>query len=218
MLKRFRWQIAQFVELKWWKRYLKTQSVDAYLEWKRNYWKQFLVDIHFEEIKEWQKEDQMLDMGCGPAGIFSIFSNRTIIAVDPLLDAYENELMHFEKANYPQVLFYQDTIEDFVSDKVFDIVFCLNCINHVIDIGKAMSNLNQLSSQDAILIISTDAHRFNLLKFIFSCIPGDILHPHQYTQSEYLQIFEASGFKLLRAYVLKQESIFDYCVFVMKKA
>mgnify|MGYP000653264023 CR=1 FL=1 len=56
-----RWHIAQFFEIRWWRRYLKHRDKSGYLNWKRGYWLDFL-----------QKSDlqlppgaRVLDAGCG---------------------------------------------------------------------------------------------------------------------------------------------------------
>lgn len=217
MLKRIRWQIAQFFELNWWKSYLKNRSVEDYLSWKRKYWSDFLSSLGFSESDFAKGDLSLLDIGCGPAGIFSIFPNKNMTAVDPLIEKYQNELAHFKQANYPAVSFIPSSLEAFNTKQKFDAVFCLNCINHVLDINKSMEKLYSLCNANATLIISTDAHHNNFLKKIFKLIPGDVLHPHQYNKEEYLQIFEKAGFILVKELKLKHESIFHYWVFVMKK-
>jgi len=65
----FKWKIAQKLELKWWKNYLNKKDVDQYLQWKRDYWNQFLADI--SESVSLQPDSNVLDAGSGPAGIAS---------------------------------------------------------------------------------------------------------------------------------------------------
>ncbi len=217
MLKVFRWTIAQFFELNWWKTYLRNQSVDDYLAWKRKYWKDFLVSIELSEFEFSNDNIALLDVGCGPAGIFCIFPNKSITAVDPLIHKYQAELPHFKKINYPKVNFVQSSLEEFYSNFNYDVVFCINCINHVLDIQKSIQKLSALCKQGAMLVISTDVHHNNLLKSVFKVIPGDILHPHQYNKKEYVELLENGGFQMINEYQLKHERIFDYWVFVMKK-
>ena len=94
-----KWKIAQKLELKWWQRYLKDKDVEEYISWKRNYWKGFLTDIDDGTLL--LPGQRILDIGCGPAGLFIHLTDHDLTAVDPLLDRYEARLAHFSKASYP---------------------------------------------------------------------------------------------------------------------
>ena len=70
------------------------------------------------------------------------------------------------------------TLEDFESPKNYDKVFCLNAINHVEDLGLCFDKLVQFTRSGGTLIVSIDAHNYQLFKHVFRLLPGDILHPH----------------------------------------
>ncbi|MEM7102658.1 MAG: class I SAM-dependent methyltransferase [Bacteroidota bacterium] len=203
-----RWKVAQAVELKWWQRYLRYKPTDEYIQWKKDYWITFLEKI---DVKV-SPNEVVLDAGCGPAGLFSILNKNKVVALDPLLDAYESKLPHFSKSTYPWVTFYNKAIEDFESPFVFDTIFCLNAINHVADLGLCLENLSSLLVPGGRLIISVDAHNNEFLKRIFQLIPGDILHPHQYNLSEYCSMIERTGLKIQHKDLVKKELIFSYFV------
>ncbi|MCB0662836.1 MAG: class I SAM-dependent methyltransferase, partial [Saprospiraceae bacterium] len=122
-----KWRLAQYLELRWWQRYLRHKSVEDYLAWKNTYWQGFLekMAIHPEPDKT------ILDAGCGPAGIFIHFPNHPVTAIDPLLDQYEQNLPHFSKERYPNVTFHTTSLETYKSDQQYDYIFCINAINHV---------------------------------------------------------------------------------------
>ena len=89
ILESLKWSLAQKLELIWWKRYLKKQNIKDYLEWKKNYWSVFIDEISWGySIK---KCDRILDVGCGPAGIFTILPQKQTTALDPLLEKYESD-------------------------------------------------------------------------------------------------------------------------------
>ena len=104
-----RWQIAQFFEMRWWRRYLSGKEKDAYLDWKKNYWRALLdrLDLSIPNGAT------VLDAGCGPAGIFTVLPTNKVDALDPLLDQYERHLPHFRKSDYPQVHFICAPLEQF---------------------------------------------------------------------------------------------------------
>ena len=86
---KFRWKIAQFFEAWWWRNYLRGKSIPDYLEWKRQYWWAFLEKIELNV----GPEANILDAGCGPAGIFILFPENKVTAVDPLLAIVRVELI-----------------------------------------------------------------------------------------------------------------------------
>lgn len=201
-----RWRIAQFFEMLWWQFYLFRREQTKYLKWKKSYWRQFLMDA--EAIPH--RHDRILDAGCGPAGIFSILPDNLVDAVDPLLPHYEKKLPHFNPGDYPNVRFFTVTLESYKADCQYDTIFCLNAINHVAHLEAALNQLAVLTCTGGTLLLSTDAHRFRWLKKIFRLIPGDILHPHQHGQNDYIALLEAAGFKIIEAKTLFNGLIFNY--------
>lgn len=208
-----RWKMAQAAEIRWWKRYLKEKSVEDYLTSKRQYWHRVLATLepYLLPIEE------VLDAGCGPAGIFMIFPDSKVKAIDPLLSQYEAQLPHFSKVNYPNVKFENVSFETYVPSQKYDTIFCLNAINHVANIERSLDVLFDALKPGGQLIISTDAHKYNLLKKIFQCLPGDILHPHQYDAREYAEMLTARGGEILQTLVSKPGNIFDYVIYVVRK-
>ncbi|MBK7150078.1 MAG: hypothetical protein IPH78_15060 [Bacteroidetes bacterium] len=99
----YRWKIAQWFELRWWKRYLKKKDKAQYLDWKRNYWQQLLKMV--ADVLVIHPDLKVCDLGCGPAGIFIALPDNSITAVDPLLEVYEKQTGFFLPADYPNTRF-----------------------------------------------------------------------------------------------------------------
>lgn len=214
-----KWKIAQKLEINWWKRYLGSKSPKEYLTWKKSYWSNFLEKLSLEI----PQNASVLDAGCGPAGIFTVFSQRDsfgtkkeVVALDPLLDQYES-LPHFQKENYPNVRFITSPLESAELPE-FDYVFCLNAINHVANLEKSMDKIAAAVRSGGTLILSIDAHNFQGLKHIFRLLPGDALHPHQYDLKEYEEMVLSRGFKIENSVLVKKEFIFDYWALVAVKS
>ncbi|MEZ5008271.1 MAG: class I SAM-dependent methyltransferase [Chitinophagales bacterium] len=210
-----KWKIAQKLELKWWQNYLGKKDVATYLNWKKQYWVGFLKEIG--ETVQIAPNERVLDAGCGPAGIFTIIDSEVVVAVDPLLDAYESNLDHFSKALYPKVQFETASIENYSCKSQFDKVFCLNAINHVADIELAFDNLFSWLKPQGQLIVSIDSHNYKLLKTIFRLIPGDALHPHQFDLADYRKFITDRNGEILEEVNSKPGNIFDYWVLVVRK-
>lgn len=212
---RFRWKIAQAAELIWWKRYLKRKSVEEYLHWKKDYWNALLNKIGMQNADV--ATNKIADVGCGPAGIFIVFEQAEVDAVDPLLDEYHQQLPHFKKQLYPRVIFHNLPLELFCPAHSYDYVFCLNAINHVADLKRCIDKLVNAVAENGKLVLSVDAHNYSFLKNIFRSMPGDILHPHQYDLQEYEAMLTQRGCRIERTYLHKKERIFSYYILVASK-
>lgn len=207
---KLRWQIAQFIEINWWRRYLRRREKTGYLDWKRRYWMAFLEKAEIPV----PLGKSVLDAGCGPAGIFIILENNTVDALDPLLLSYEHSLPHFRRSNYPYARFSDLPLEKYLPENQYDMVFCLNAINHVADLQACADKLFQLTQAGGELLLSVDAHNYSLLKHLFRLLPLDILHPHQYDLAEYKNMLTRRGFHIRRAVLIKKETIFSYYLII----
>lgn len=203
-----RWKIAQAAEIRWWKNYLKGKDKKSYLEWKKNYWRDLLIKSQLTV----ENNASCLDAGCGPAGIFSILNQQHVVAIDPLLDAYNADLSQFNPSDYPQVNFIRTSIEQYQSTTQFDYIFCLNAINHVSNLAACWDKLFAVAKKGSRMLVSIDAHNFSIFKYLFRCLPGDILHPHQYDLNEYQQMVTQRGGQILHCYKHKAGFFFDYYV------
>lgn len=209
-----KWKLAQTLEYKWWQNYLKKKDAGEYLTWKTGYWKKLLTDI--SAYLPVLKNNTILDAGCGPAGIFTALENNAVTAIDPLLDKYQN-LAHFQPKNYTWTTFRTLPLEELNEKEKYDVIFCLNAINHVNNIEKCYDNLVNALKPDGCLVISTDAHRSNFLKKIFQLLPGDVLHPVQLNINEYNEKLEKRNLEIVQNILYKKEPIFDYYITIAKR-
>ncbi len=208
-----RWKVAQKLELWWWQRYLRSKDKSAYLKAKSAYWQRILTILNLPI----PTDAQILDAGCGPAGIFIILQNYQVDAIDPLINKYEQNLLHFKKEQYPFVKFHNQSLEDFQSQKQYDIVFCMNAINHVSDLKASFETLLGAIAVNGYLVMAVDVHRYALLKTIFRAIPGDVLHPHQHSLEDYIQMVEHNKGNILKVIPFKKGKIFDHIIMIIRK-
>jgi 2-polyprenyl-6-hydroxyphenyl methylase/3-demethylubiquinone-9 3-methyltransferase len=201
-----RWQIAQFFEIRWWRRYLSGKDKSAYLAQKRRYWVGILGQLRQPPAPG----ERVLDAGCGPAGIFIALPGQQVDALDPLLPAYTAQLPHFSPEDYPNVRFLPLPLENFSPERPYDTVFCLNAINHVADLPRSLDRLVASARAGGRLVLSVDAHRHRWLQRIFQWLPGDILHPHQYGLTDYADMLRTRGCVVEQTLRLKKGLVFDY--------
>jgi len=210
---KIRWKLAQFFEIVWWQRYLKQKPVRDYLEWKTQYWNDFLKAVGVSV----SPGEDLLDVGCGPAGIFLALKDHKMDALDPLLPEYERRLSHFSPSFYPNTRFVPEPFETFEPGRQYDRIFCLNVINHVADLGRSLQKLSDLLKPGGTLVLSVDAHNYWGFKHIFRLIPGDILHPHQYDLEEYKRMVGQTGLRIEKFILYKKEFFFNYHILTAVK-
>lgn len=214
MFKNVRWKIAQFAERRWWRNYLKDKDPVDYKDWKRDYWKDIIKGLH--TVCPVTADMNILDAGCGPAGVFLYFQKHTVTAFDPLISKYQEDLEIFYPPSYPKTTFVEAGLEDFRSEERFHRIFCMNAINHVSDIEASVENLIRHATVNGCIIITIDAHNFAFFKHLFRLLPGDILHPHQYDFKEYKKMFTDRGCQFLHAERLKKDFLFNHYLLVFK--
>lgn len=144
-------------------------------------------------------------------------NGQQVDAVDPLIGQYAQRLQVFDRNRYPHVRFFSGRLEDYQSEAAYAHVFCLNAINHVRDMERCMDVLAAVLAPGGCLVMSVDAHRSRLLKYLFRVLPGDILHPHQYDDAGYTAMIECCGLVLLRKEILKEEAVFRHYLYVAQK-
>lgn len=215
MEKGIRWKIAQQLELRWWNRYLKGKDKESYLKWKSEYWNN--LNAQLEPELQLDQSLNILDAGCGPAGMFIVLDEHQVDAVDPLLNSYESDIAHFDSKDYPFTQFISEGLEEFQPAKTYDLVYCLNAINHVRNLELAMDNLWSTVKPGGTLAFSIDAHNYSLFKTIFRLLPGDLLHPQQFDEEEYTQMLRKRGAKILKRVGLKKEFFFEHVLLLAKK-
>jgi len=209
----WRWRFAQFLELRWWQRYLQKLDWEEYVKAKQRHWQKLLGLLEIQLVQE----ERILEAGCGPAGIFTILNDQKVDALDPLLSKYESQLPGFSQAQFPYVQFQELMLEQLDATDHYDQVFCLNAINHVADLDLALRKLIQALKPQGTLVLTIDVHRHRFFRWVFRLIPGDVLHPQQDAIEDYLRLLEAQGMTIEKTLVLKSGWIFDYAAVKARK-
>ncbi len=141
--------------------YWQTTSVEPEVEWIHydKVFKPYLADNHFENV---------IDIGCGPAPyIFNdLVKCDTRTAVDPLIEFYASLERYQKWWNYSYPIACYKNIEQ-IPSKFFDAVFCLNCLDHVQDVGAMLDEIYRILAPNGYLFIEVDVNK-----------PPDYMHPH----------------------------------------
>lgn len=211
----WKWRLAQSLEIRWWKRYLTGKDKASYYHWKKSYWTNTLRSI--SEFLPTLSNLKIADVGSGPAGVFTILDQNSVDAVDPLIESYKLNISIFDPNDFPWVNFENTDLENWTPENKFDIIFCLNSINHVENIYLGYRNLQKALKPGGILVISTDAHRWRFLKWIFKLLPGDMLHPQQFDLADYRRMLNKENLTIHGEICLHKGVIFSHYVQVAKK-
>ncbi len=208
----YKWKLAQYLEVRWWKNYQKKLGKE-YLGNKKDYWQKILAaaDISAPVNKD------VLDVGCGPSGIYTVMDGNRVQAVDPLLDQYESAIDFFTQNNYPEVHFFAQPFEDFDVVQTYDHVYCLNAINHFRDIEVSVQKLYACLRPGGTLLVGIDGHRHGFLKKIFQTIHMDLLHPVQMSLADYEALFSKRGFTTQKTVQYTTGNIFNYYLLKLTK-
>lgn len=208
----WRWKIAQAAEIRWWQQYLRGKDPAAYLDWKKNYWERLLSRL----AQRPAPADTVLDVGCGPAGIYLALPEQKIHAVDPLLGQYQEKLSVFRPALFPHCQFFTVPFESFKEPTCYDWVFCMNAINHVADFEGSLKKLLDYLQPDGTLVLSIDVHKYGWVKWLLRRLPTDILHPHQHSLEDYRALIGELGGDIVQEVCYKPGVIFDYYLLVVR--
>lgn len=210
----WKWKLAQKLEFIWWQRYLRDKETADYLESKKRYWLGLLEKT--ASLFPLRGNERILDAGCGPAGIFLALEGNQVEAIDSLLDKYE-QLPHFQPHNVPWTAFRKLPMEELEETAKYDVIFCMNAINHVRNLPLCYDKLVAALKPGGYLVISTDAHRSGFLKKLFQLLPGDMLHPIQLDIREYELFLTERKMHILKSFLNKRQPIFDYYITVAQK-
>jgi len=201
-----RWQIAQQLELYWWRGYLARKLAAPYLKAKKAYWQALLDRAGVCPLPG----SRVLDAGCGPAGIFMVLEAQQVTALDPLWPAYQRLLNTVDPEAYPWVTFRAEPLETFHDPAGYDLVCCMNAINHVQDWAMSLRRLLAVTRPGGRLLLSVDVHRSHRWKWVLRFTQADLLHPHQHGLEEYASFLGEIGFKELSFWLIKSGRIFDH--------
>lgn len=151
-----RWREAQRFECDGWLKHWSHAASDRHEEHFNGFNGYYVVPKHLRSV---------IEIGCGPfTQLSTILRNRTatsITLVDPLLEQYR-QLPHCPYAT-GQYLGYTPTLracmaEDVKDVEAFDVVICINVLEHVMDATVVLDNLYNMLKPRGVLVFGERWH------------------------------------------------------------
>lgn len=149
-----RWKQAQQWELSAWLG--SEKNIEDWNSWWFNNFDKF-------EYLSNKKFESLLEVGCGPycrntEYFLKLFPNITSVSInDPLLDQYikNNYYVNTVIQKYNAKTFCCP-LEEFNGSKTYDVIICINVLDHVRDTNICMQKLETLLNKGGILILGQD--------------------------------------------------------------
>lgn len=120
----------------------------------------------------------VIDIGAGPTSLLLKSHNYSkAVAVDPLMDTFPSWVRdRYLSVGIKPVC---SGGEDFQTDERFDIVLCMNVLQHVVDPVKMVSNMRKIGKE--------------VRSYEWINIPSDSLHPHVLEEHKLNEWFGGKG-------------------------
>ncbi len=179
---RAQWERVQAIE----RAYHARKRPEQTLTINRIYWRRILDVVQSAGVTV-EPDSRVLDMGCGGAGILHAIDRGHLIGVDPLMDFY---LARFPALADAPATWLTGTAEDFQA-AAFDVVFCINALDHVRSPARAAANLTRLVANGGHLVLQLNAHTTRLAQRYFTLFHHllDPPHPHQLHRDDVASLF-----------------------------
>lgn len=180
-----RWILAQKFEVEEWKNQPNITE-NEFNESRRKYGT-YLTEL--ESQLGVQDDWKILDVGCNATCVSGIIKKGSHYGIDPLADELnlQERVPNFEikNASGEEIPYQTET---------FDLVVCINVIDHTRDPKKVMEEIKRVIVKDGYLIISVYTYnRFIcLMRIIAEQIPGlrNIGHPHTFSQKGFERLVD----------------------------
>lgn len=174
------WEEAQQAELGYWISYLRPVSSREEFASSR------LEEGDIRLVKQFwvpRIEGRILDVGCSPISVHEGREGVGVVAIDPLLDAFCEKLPIFARKGVVANVEYRCCRIQDVQDEPFDVVWCVNVLDHTDDWQDIVQHFSRLAKD--LLLVGVDVRHGEL---------DSPCHISIISEQELLEAIEAAGF------------------------
>ncbi|NET56577.1 MAG: class I SAM-dependent methyltransferase [Symploca sp. SIO2E6] len=144
-LKQEVWEDSQVTELGYWTGLVETDGEQGRCEQYLDLIQDYLGDT---------SDKILVDVGSGPRGILKLLKFKKGIAIDSLMEAYQEKGYSFENTDFIPI---QATSEQIpLVSEYADVVFSINMLDHAQDVIKSLNEMYRILKKDGILLLICD--------------------------------------------------------------
>ncbi len=137
-----------------------------------------------------RKNLEILDWGCGPGGNFPMLEEfGNVIGVD----ASAESIRSCREKGFTNVV-HVDTLDDFQTDRKFDLITNYDVLEHMSDDEKYLEDLKKYLVPSGFVMVTVPAYQF-----LWSELDDVLGHVRRYSRKELEEKFQKAGFKILKS-------------------
>ena len=176
------WHKIQNEELQY---HLRKNS-EQHLEFKLEYWNSILREI--QPYVSIEPETHILEVGCGCCGMLMAIKKGVLVGVDPLMNQYLNNFSYLADAGPKWI---NCAAEQLDLPESFDIIFCINSLDHVLDPEKVAKKLDRHLMPGGHIVIALNCHNTDFFYSYYNAYHRriDPHHPHHFRLADVGELF-----------------------------
>ena len=150
------------------------------------------------------KNTTLLDVGSAGKPVFINIKEGNKYSIDPMVEVrlkIRPILVDLYKDNNIKGL--SIPLEEFNEDVKFDVIFCLNMLDHVSNYKPIIKKMDMILKEEGYLNLRIDLHTNSITKWIKNFFQPEPPHPHHFMKKDILKLF--SKYKLVRYKVVTQD-------------
>lgn len=182
-----RWRHAQAEELNCWTEIRHKLQSAEYIEKKKEYWRRVLRKAGLSLDKLHEK--RILEVGCGPSGIFLLLEpSSNILLLDPLMNDYKRLAPDLVRSHRSV----SEPLESADLCDRFDVVFAVNCIDHCSDIRLFLERLAAVTAARGTVVLAVNTHLREWTEFVWQKAQRfmEPHHPYHFTADGYSRLLK----------------------------
>lgn len=123
---------------------------------RKLFWKRLFVAAKVARLKKGMK---VLDLGTGSGNLIR-FLNRKLPEKDIYASDFNKNVLQLKKRFPRAMISRQNLLDTSFSDSMFDVVFCLDVLEHIEQLGKASSEISRVMKKEGHLVLSVPKESF----------------------------------------------------------
>ena len=168
-------------------------AIKTYSDLEDTYWwfigRRFVIEQFLRTYIK-SSDLEILDWGCGPGGNFPLLKKfGSVLGIDASAKALEL----CRQKNITTVI-KADTLDDFKSDRQFNLVTCFDVFEHIEDDASYLKKLSRVIKADGHVLVTVPAYQF-----LWSELDVYLGHKRRYNRKQIEGLFAQNGYEVIRS-------------------